>query len=212
MNIFKKLIIVFSAFAVTFTPIWTLSTLAAPPHAFGASPTAQAIHIEQPVTVQSAPIYLADGTTITTTTTVNPSGTTDINNNFGTATGTRIGTMEIERTGTTIRVYEGETLANMDKGAGRFGFSGFNFGNTVLLGHNRGNAGYFGFVKNLNIGDIITLELDGITRTYAVSHEIIIEETDFSPFVDFGDTRLTLVTCFEGVRNQRRVVAAVEVN
>ena len=208
----------FSAFAVTFTPIWTLSTLATPPHAFGASPTAQAIHIEQPVTVQSAPIYLADGTTITTASTINPSGIAEISNNYGTrlpdgqvATGTRIGTMTINRTGTTIRVFEGETLSNMDKGAGRFGFSGFNFGNTVLLGHNRGPAGYFEFVKNLNIGDIITLELGEITRTYAVSHEIIIEETDFSPFVDFGDNRLTLVTCFEGVRNQRRVVAAVEV-
>ncbi|MCL1999732.1 MAG: sortase [Turicibacter sp.] len=211
MKTFKKSVIAFFALLTIFSPTWILPTLAAPPHAFGASPTAQAIHIEQPVMVQSAPIHLADGTTLTPTTTANTSGTADISNNYGIATGTRIGTLKVERMGVTVRIFEGENLANMDKGAGRFGFSGFNFGNTVLAGHNRGSAGYFGFVRNLNIGDIITLELGGNSRTYAVSHEIFIEETDFSPLMDFGDNRLTLVTCLEYVRNQRRVVVAVEV-
>jgi LPXTG-site transpeptidase (sortase) family protein len=99
----------------------------------------------------------------------------------------------------------------MDKGGGHFSFTGLNIGNTAIIGHNRGSAGFFIFVKDLKEGDVITLETNGITRTYAVSMLYTVHESDFEPLLQFGDNRLTLVTCVEYQRNQRRIAVAVEI-
>ena len=99
----------------------------------------------------------------------------------------------------------------MDSGAGHFSFAGLNVGNTALIWHNRGSAGFFSFVRLLRAGDIIVLDMGGIVRTYAVSFASIVYETDFSYLQQFGTNRLTLVTCVEYVRNQRRIVVADEI-
>jgi len=124
-----------------------------------------------------------------------------------------IGKLYIERFGRVVDIFEGETLANMDKGAGRFGFSGLNYGNTALIGHNRGvRNGFFSFVRQLEIGDILRLEAGSRVREYVVIGIRIVRETDFSWAADFGDTRLTLVTCVEYQRDYRRIVYAVQKN
>ena len=101
----------------------------------------------------------------------------------------------------------------MDYGAGHFSFTGLNVGNTGLIGHNRGlRNGFFSFVRELREGDILILEAGGITRRYSVAMLYIVHESDFSPLAEFGDNRLTLVTCVEYRRNYRRIAVAVAID
>lgn len=123
-----------------------------------------------------------------------------------------LGTLRVHRLNKVINIYEGETMSNMDKGGGRFSFSGLNQGNTAIIGHNRGRTnGFFIFVKDLREGDLLTLKAGSITRTYAVSMVYTIDETDFNPLLQFSDNRLTLVTCVENVPSLRRIAVAIEV-
>jgi LPXTG-site transpeptidase (sortase) family protein len=122
-----------------------------------------------------------------------------------------LGVLKVERMNRAVNVYAGATMEAMDKGGGHFSFTGLNSGNTAIIGHNRGSAGFFSFVKDLRQGDIITLEAGGVTRRYAVSMTYTISESDFEPLMQFGDTRLTLVTCLEYQRDQRRVAVLFEI-
>ena len=126
--------------------------------------------------------------------------------------GDNIGVLTVERLGRTVNVIAGATMTAMDHGAAHFSFTGLNSGNTALIGHNRGRTnGFFDFVRHLREGDILTLEAGGITKRYAVTMLHVIDYTDFSPLMNFGDNRLTLITCVEYRQNQRRVAAAVEI-
>jgi LPXTG-site transpeptidase (sortase) family protein len=123
-----------------------------------------------------------------------------------------LGTLHVARLNRTVRVYAGATMEAMDYGAGHFSFTGLNTGNTGLIGHNRGSRnGFFSFVRLLQHGDVITLTAGGITRSYAVSLQYTISETDFSPLMAFGDNRLTLITCVEYQPGLRRVAVATEI-
>jgi len=123
-----------------------------------------------------------------------------------------IGVLTVERLGRTVNVIAGATMDAMDFGAGHFSFSGLNSGNTALIGHNRGRTnGFFSFVRNLQEGDILTLEAGGIVRSYAVAMMYIIDYTDFEPLMQFSDNRLTLVTCLEYQRTKRRIAVAFEI-
>lgn len=126
--------------------------------------------------------------------------------------GETIGILTVERLGRSINVIAGATMDAMDFGAGHFSFTGLNSGNTVLIGHNRGRSnGFFDFVRNLQEGDILTLEAGGIIRSYAVTMMYAIDYTDFSPLAQFGDHRLSLITCVEYQRTQRRVAVAMAI-
>ena len=125
--------------------------------------------------------------------------------------GDTIGVLTVERLNRRVNVIAGATMSAMDFGGGHFSFSGLNSGNTSLIGHNRGSAGFFSFVRLLREGDIITLEAGGVTRSYAVAMVYYIEDTDFTPLMQFGDDRLTLVTCREYHRTQRRIAVAFAV-
>jgi len=86
------------------------------------------------------------------------------------------------------------------------------YGNVGLIGHNRGaRNGFFSFVRLLQYGDIIRLDIGGNVRTFEVFLRTIIYDNDFSPLQQFGDNRLTLITCVEYVRNQRRVVSLIQI-
>jgi len=126
--------------------------------------------------------------------------------------GTLLGVLTVERLGRTVNVYGGATMEAMDIGAGHFSFTGLSIGNVGLIGHNRGTrSGFFSFVRLLEYGDIVKLEMNGVVRTYEVFLKTIVNDNDFSPLQQFGDNRLTLVTCVEDVRNQRRIVVAREI-
>lgn len=125
--------------------------------------------------------------------------------------GDLIGTLTIEKSGKSVGVYEGASLASMSKGGGRFSSAGINSGNTAVIGHNRGRNGHFSFVKGLNEGDILTLDAGGVIKAYAVSFTHTVSAADFSPLTQFGDSRLTLITCLENQRDMRRVAVALEI-
>ena len=125
--------------------------------------------------------------------------------------GDRIGTLRIERLNRTIAIFEGSSMRNMDLGAGRFIETGLHSGNVAVIGHNRGSNGFFSFVRLLNEGDIIMLEISGISRTFKVSHEIIVHETNTDILSHFGDERLTMITCVEYRPRYRRVAIAFEI-
>jgi len=122
----------------------------------------------------------------------------------------QIGTLTTP-SGNQIGVFGGESMESMAKGAAHFSDTGLNFGNTVLIGHNRGRSnGFFSFVKDLQVGQSLTLEANGTTKTYAVAEMRKIHETETDVLLHFGNSKLTLLTCWESEKNYRRLVIAYE--
>jgi sortase A len=122
-----------------------------------------------------------------------------------------IGTLYVARTGKTIKVYEGEDLANLKIGAGHFASTSAWDGNVALAGHNRGSYPYFSFVKDLESGDILTYTTKYGTRTYEVYSKVQISEYDNLP-LSWSDTNiLTLITCVADVPELRYCVQAREI-
>jgi len=122
-----------------------------------------------------------------------------------------IGTLYVERTGKTIKIYEGESLDNMKKGAGHFSSTSAWDGNVALAGHNRGSSAYFSFVKDLQNGDTLTYTTRYGTRTYIVYSKTQINEYDNLPLSWSVENILTLITCVADVPELRYSVQAREV-
>ena len=72
-------------------------------------------------------------------------------------------------------------------------------GNTILTGHvtdSNGNPGPFAAVKDLQVGDKIRIQLDGLTYTYEVRQSQLISPKNISALFKHEDYQwLTLVTC-----------------
>ena len=122
-----------------------------------------------------------------------------------------IGTLYVSLTGKTIKVYEGEDLSNLKKGAGHFSSTSAWDGNVALAGHNRGNSAYFSFVKDLEKGDTLTYTTKYGERTYKVTSKKQIDEWDNLPLSWSGENILTLITCVADVPENRYCVVATEV-
>ena len=114
-----------------------------------------------------------------------------------------IGTIYVERTGKTIKVYEGEQLDNLKMGAGHFATTSTWDGNVAMCGHNRGEWPYFGFFKDLQIGDKIVYTTQYGTRTYEVFSKEQINEYDYSKLGWSAQNLLTLITCVQGISELR---------
>jgi len=174
-----------------------ITMYAVPPYRFGGGQ--QAVHFNETGVVGNSREHLAVGEFSSTTPSIYQYG------DF-------LGTLHVERLNRTVRVYAGATMEAMDFGAGHFSFTGLNRGNTGLVGHNRGRTnGFFSFVRHLREGDIITLDANGVMRSYALTMLYTIDETDFSPLMEFNDNRLTLITCVEYVSHKRRVAVLLEI-
>jgi sortase A len=122
-----------------------------------------------------------------------------------------MGTLTILWLNKTIKVYHGESLENMKKGIGHFEGTSAWDGNVCLAGHNRGAAAYFGFVKDLAIGDRLTYTTPYGTRTYEVYRKEMIGETDYSALSNSQENRLSLITCVENQASLRWLIQAREV-
>jgi len=82
----------------------------------------------------------------------------------------------------------------------------------ALLGHNRGSANHFYFVKDINIGDEIKYSTSEGERTYKVVYKEQINEYDMS-YLNYKDENiLTLITCVENKQTLRWCVIASEIN
>jgi len=122
-----------------------------------------------------------------------------------------IGTLYVSRTGRTIKVYHGEHLSNLSRGAGHFSSTSAWDGNVALCGHNRGSAGYFSFVKDMQIGDKVTYTTLYGARTYEVFSKERIGEYDHSKLGWSAENILTLITCIENNSELRWAVQCREV-
>lgn len=123
----------------------------------------------------------------------------------------KIGELEISCIGLNCNVYEGESVSNLAKGAGHFTCTSAWNGNVGLAGHNRGSAAYFGGLKYLRTGDIVTYRTALGVRTYSVFSVRKIADTDFSPLNAAGYNMLTLITCVENSPSLRLCVQAMEI-
>lgn len=119
-----------------------------------------------------------------------------------------IGTLSIPKLSLNVKVYEGETLANMRKGVGHFTGTSAWDGNVSICGHNRGVTWHFGGLKTLDYGDRITYTTNLGTRTYRVSSIDRISSTDTSILNPTANNMLTLVTCVENRPSLRLCVKA----
>ena len=122
-----------------------------------------------------------------------------------------IGTLYVELTGKTIKVFEGESLDNLKKGAGHFNSTSAWDGNCALAGHNRGSSAYFSFVKDLENGDILIYTTKYGTRSYEVYSKTKINEYDNLPLSWSADNILTLITFVADVPEARFCVQAREI-
>jgi sortase A len=114
-----------------------------------------------------------------------------------------IGTLYITKLKKTIKVYEGEELSNLAKGAGHFASTSAWDGNCALAGHNRGSSAYFSFVKDLEPGDTVTYTTPYGSRTYAVISKNQIGEYDRTGLDRSSENLLTLITCIADVPELR---------
>jgi LPXTG-site transpeptidase (sortase) family protein len=171
------------------------------------SASAEAMHFNPSAASQTVMHFDPQRSDITAR--ASPTGLLQSGNAHNYSYGDVIGTLTVERLGRTVNIIAGATMSAMDFGAGHFSFTGLNYGNTGLIGHNRGRAGFFSFVRNLQEGDILTLDAGGIVRSYTVTMLYMVDESDFSPLMQFSDHRITLITCVEYQRSQRRVAVAI---
>jgi sortase A len=122
-----------------------------------------------------------------------------------------IGTLYIPKAGKSLKVYEGESLENMKRGIGHFESTSAWDGNVGFAGHNRGAAGYFGFVKDLAVGDTIVYSTQYGTRTYQVYSKVKISETDYSGLGWSAENIVSMITCVEDEPAYRWLVQAREI-
>ena len=123
-----------------------------------------------------------------------------------------IGYISIEKIGLDkAPIADGTDLTTIDKYVGHFENTSYLDGNVCLCSHNRGsNTAYFGELKNLVEGDIITYITKYETKQYEVKEVKQIEETDLSVLEQTEDNQITLITCVENQRNLRLCVVGIE--
>ncbi|WOC76001.1 sortase [Intestinibacillus sp. NTUH-41-i26] len=83
----------------------------------------------------------------------------------------------------------------MKKGAGHVdGTSAWN-GNVSLCGHNRGSWPYFGNLKYVQVGDVVTYKTSLGIRTYRVTFAGRILATDTDVLNPTAGDQITMLTC-----------------
>ena len=122
-----------------------------------------------------------------------------------------IGTLKISEIDLSVKVYDGTTASSMKKGVGHFIDTSYWNGNIGLAGHNRGVNNYFGKLKKLSKGDIITYKTELGTREYEVYYVGQIGVTDLSRLNASNENIITLITCVEDQPLLRLCVQAREI-
>ena len=109
-------------------------------------------------------------------------------------------------------IIEGTESEILRRAVGHFASSSTWNGNVCLAAHNRGyKYNYFGEIKKLELGDIITYQTEYGERKYEVVINEIIKETDLSYIQDTKENKLTLITCEENKREYRRCIQANQI-
>ena len=112
-----------------------------------------------------------------------------------TTTNGHFGAVSIGSRGIFAYVYPGATYENMKKGAGHVdGTSAWN-GNVSFCGHNRGSWPYFGNLKYVQVGDVVTYKTSLGIRTYRVTFAGRILATDTDVLNPTAGNQITMLTC-----------------
>ena len=108
-------------------------------------------------------------------------------------------------------IAEGTSKQVMNDYVGHFEETTKTTGNVALAAHNRGYpVNYFAKIKNLKEGDKVIYQYEGFQKTYRVTKQRIIKDTDWSVLENTEDNQLTLITCVENEPEYRRCVQATE--
>lgn len=99
-------------------------------------------------------------------------------------------------------------LSDLAKGTGHFENTPLLDGNVGIAGHNNT---HFKYLANVAMGAKIQYNINGVTRTYEVTDMRAISDRDWGVFTDYGDNRLTLITCEHAVPDRRIAVTAIQV-
>ena len=101
----------------------------------------------------------------------------------------------IFESGKKIAIYNNPTDYNMKIGIGKITNNSVlnTSGNSILLGHNDSS---FTELKNIKIGDIITIKTTTKILNYKVNNTYITKKDDPTPYKSTEDTKLTLITCY----------------
>ena len=110
-------------------------------------------------------------------------------------------------------ISEGTSKEVMNKYVGHFEETTKTSGNVGLAAHNRGyEVNYFSQIKLLKQGDEIIYKCYNLEKTYIVSENKIIKDTDWSYLEKTEENKITLITCVENEPEYRRCIQGVEKN
>ena len=119
--------------------------------------------------------------------------------------------LEIKKISLVADISDGTTKEILNKYIGHFEETKTEEGNIGLAAHNRGyDVNYFEKLKLLKEGDLIEYKHNQYSKTYEVTRNIIIKDTDWQYLEDTEDNMLTLITCVENEPNYRRCIQGVE--
>jgi len=125
-----------------------------------------------------------------------------------------LGVLVIEKIGLEVPVYNGTGDLELDLGAGRIPGTGtfYGAGNLGISAH---RDGFFRGLKDLQIGDTITLRGVNGDQEFTINHFSTVHKTDHAALKTTNERMLTLVTChpfyFVGEAPERYLVQAVPV-
>lgn len=121
--------------------------------------------------------------------------------------------LEIPKIGLEATIVEGTASSTLNKYIGHFSETLREGGNIGLAAHNGGyRVNYFANINSLVPGDIIYYTYNGVTRTYSVVSQQIIEDTNWMVFEQTGIDILTLITCVDNAPESRLCVQAIRTN
>ncbi len=126
-----------------------------------------------------------------------------------------LGVLIIEKIGLEVPVYNGTGDLELDLGAGRIPGTGtfYGAGNLGISAH---RDGFFRGLKDLQIGDTITLRGVNGDQVFTINNFSTVHKTDHAALKTSNERMLTLVTChpfyFVGEAPERYLVQAVPVS
>lgn len=115
--------------------------------------------------------------------------------------------IEIPKINLKAEIKDGTDYENLNKYVAHFEESSYIDGNICLAAHNRGyKVNYFQNIKKLQKGDKIIYKFKNVKRTYAVTENKIIKDTDVKEIENTKENIITLITCVENEPEKRRCI------